>query len=407
MSKVLVMNKMYIKRDIYLDKVKPFIGKDIIKVLIGQRRVGKSYLLFQIMDEIRKQRPKADIIYINKELSEFDEIKNHQDLLAYIKKHKRAKGKTYVFMDEIQDIEQFEKALRSLKAQGRYDLYCTGSNANLLSGELATYLSGRYLEIKIFSLSYVEFLQFHALKEDQDSFLKYIKYGGLPYLKNLTLDDLVVYDYLRSIYNTILLKDVVARYNIRNISFLENLVTYLADNIGSLVSAKRISDFLKSQRVNISPNVVLDYLSFLVAACFVAKVPRLDIQGKKVFEVNDKYYFTDLGLRHAIVGYQQIDINKVLENLVFQHLQVQGFKVRVGCLGDREIDFVAEKQDSRLYVQVAYHITEANREREFGNLLSIKDNYPKLVVSADELIDKSEFKGIKQVHIRDFLSSQQ
>ena len=401
------MNKMYIKRDIYLDKVKPFIGKDIIKVLIGQRRVGKSYLFFQIMDEIRKQRPKADIIYINKELSEFDEIKNHQDLLVYIKKHKRAKGKTYVFMDEIQDIEQFEKALRSLKAQGRYDLYCTGSNANLLSGELATYLSGRYLEIKIFSLSYVEFLQFHALKEDQDSFLKYIKYGGLPYLKNLTLDDLVVYDYLRSIYNTILLKDVVARYNIRNISFLENLVTYLADNIGSLVSAKRISDFLKSQRVNISPNVVLDYLSFLVAACFVAKVPRLDIQGKKVFEVNDKYYFTDLGLRHAIVGYQQIDINKVLENLVFQHLQVQGFKVRVGCLGDREIDFVAEKQDSRLYVQVAYHITEANREREFGNLLSIKDNYPKLVVSADELIDKSEFKGIKQVHIRDFLSSQQ
>ena len=401
------MNKMYIKRDIYLDKVKPFIGKDIIKVLIGQRRVGKSYLFFQIMDEIRKQRPKADIIYINKELSEFDEIKNHQDLLVYIKKHKRAKGKTYVFMDEIQDIEQFEKALRSLKAQGRYDLYCTGSNANLLSGELATYLSGRYLEIKIFSLSYVEFLQFHALKEDQDSFLKYIKYGGLPYLKNLTLDDLVVYDYLRSIYNTILLKDVVARYNIRNISFLENLVTYLADNIGSLVSAKRISDFLKSQRVNISPNVVLDYLSFLVAACFVAKVPRLDIQGKKIFEVNDKYYFTDLGLRHAIVGYQQIDINKVLENLVFQHLQVQGFKVRVGCLGDREIDFVAEKQDSRLYVQVAYHITEANREREFGNLLSIKDNYPKLVVSADELIDKSEFKGIKQVHIRDFLSSQQ
>jgi len=397
------MIKKYIKRPIYINQIKPFIDKDIIKVIIGQRRVGKSYLLFQIMDEIKKKSKTANIIYINKELNEFDDIKNYQDLLNYIKKNTKNK-KNYIFIDEIQDIENFEKALRNLKAEEKYDIYCTGSNANLLSSEIATYLSGRYIEIKVYGLNYTEFLQFHKLEENTDSFLKFIKYGGLPYLINLELNDETVYHYLKSIYNTILLKDVVDRYNIRNVSFLENLVDYLADNTGSLVSAKKISDFLKSQKINISPNVVLDYLSFLTNAFFVFKVSRSEIQGKKIFEINDKYYFEDLGLRHSLIGYKQIDINKILENLVFLHLQILGYKITVGQLKDKEIDFVCEKNNKKVYVQVAYLINNKNKDREFGNLLQIKDNHPKIVVSSDEFIGNSEYKGIKHLNIRNFLS---
>jgi len=397
------MIKTYKKRKHYLEKIKPFIDKDIIKVIVGQRRVGKSYLLFQIMDAIKEKRKNANIIYINKELSKFEKIKNHKDLLEYIEKNSKPKGKNYVFIDEIQDIEKFEKALRSLNASGRYDIYCTGSNADLLSGELATYLSGRYIEINVFSLSYSEFLAFHKLKNSPESFLKYLKYGGLPYLIHLELNDEVVYDYLRNVYNTILFKDVVSRYKIRNIAFLEDLVWYLADNTGSLVSAKKISDFLKSQKINISPNIVLDYLSFLAQAFFIFKVPRSNIGGKKIFEINDKYYFEDLGLRHSIISYKQMDINKVLENLVFLHLKIAGYKITVGQLGKKEVDFVCEKKGERMYVQVAYLVTEENAEREFGNLLAIRDNYPKMVVSMDEVIGDSKYKGIKHLHIRDFL----
>ena len=397
------MIKTYKKRKYYLEKIKPFIDKDIIKVIVGQRRVGKSYLLFQIMDAIKKKHKNANIIYINKELGKFEKIKNHKDLLEHIEKNSKPKRKSYVFIDEIQDIEKFEKALRSLNASGRYDIYCTGSNANLLSGELATYLSGRYIEINVFSLSYSEFLSFHKLKDSMESFLKYLKYGGLPYLIHLELNDEVVYDYLRNVYNTILFKDVVSRCKIRNVAFLEGLVWYLADNTGSLVSAKKISDFLKSQKINISPNIVLDYLSFLAQAFFIFKVPRSNIGGKKIFEINDKYYFEDLGLRHSIISYKQMDINKILENLVFLHLKIAGYKITVGQLGKKEVDFVCEKKGEKMYVQVAYLITEENAEREFGNLLAIRDNYPKIVVSMDEIISGSKYEGIKHLHVRDFL----
>ena len=399
------MIKKYIKRKRYIDKIKPFIGKEIIKVIVGQRRVGKSYLLFQIIDVIRKKNKASNIIYINKELNEFDDIKNYQDLLDYIKEKSKKSKKVYIFIDEIQDIENFEKALRSLNADGKYDIYCTGSNSNLLSGELATYLSGRYIEIQVFGLSYREFLIFHKLENNQKTLLKYIKYGGLPYLMHLELEDAIVYDYLKNVYNTILYKDIVSRHKIRNPAFLENLVEYLAENTGSIVSAKKISDFLKSQKISISPNIILDYLSFLANAFFVFKTDRSEIQGKKIFEINSKYYFEDIGLRHSIIGYKQPDINKVLENLVFLHLRVLGYNVFVGKLGNKEIDFVCEKQGKKIYVQVAYHITEQNREREFGNLLEIKDNHPKFVVSMDELIGSSDYEGIEHIHIRDFLSS--
>lgn len=400
------MKRRYITRQYYLDRIRPFMGKDIIKVITGQRRVGKSYLLFQIMDSVLASDPEAQIIYINKELYAFDFIDNYKALLEYV--HSRVKNdKTpYVFVDEIQDIDQFEKALRSLLAEGGYDLYCTGSNAGLLSGELATYLSGRSVEIKVFCLSYREFLDFHKLDDSSKAFLKYVRFGGLPYLINLRLEDDVVYDYLRNIYNTILFKDVVKRHGIRNIDFLERLATYLADNTGSLVSAKKISDFLKSQKTNISPNVVLNYLSHLESAFFVMKARRSEIGGKKIFEIGEKYYFEDLGLRHTIVGYRQSDIGRVLENLVFIHLKRSGYEVFVGRIGKKEIDFTCEKAGERIHIQVAYMLTDQKtHDREFGNLLAIKDNFTKIVVSMDEMTGAT-YKGIKHMNIRDFLLSE-
>jgi hypothetical protein len=359
------------------------------------------------MDLIAERHKGAPIVYVNKELYEFDDIRNYQDLLKYIEeKVDKRHPKNYVFIDEIQEITDFEKGLRSLKASEKYDIYCTGSNSKLLSGELSTYLSGRCIEIKIHGLSYPEFLTFHKLKESQESFLKYIKYGGLPYLIHLELDDLVVYDYLRNVYNTILFKDIIKRCQIRNVAFLERLVEYLADNIGSIVSAKKISDFLKSQKINISPNMVLDYLSYLEEAFLIYQVPRSDVKGKKIFEINDKYYFEDLGLRHSIITYKQVDVNKVLENMVYLHLVASGYDVTVGQLGDKEIDFVCERQGEKIYVQVAYMINDGNKAREFGNLLAIPDNYIKIVASMDELVGTSSYKGVKHINIRKLLTSQ-
>ncbi|MBU4485212.1 ATP-binding protein [bacterium] len=398
------MIKTCIRRPKYLEKIRPYINKDIIKVIVGQRRVGKSYMFFQVMDMIRDGNKSANIIYIDKEQHEFEKITDHKTLLKYVDENtKKSGGKNYLFIDEIQDIENFEKALRSLNSSELYDIYCTGSNANLLSGELSTYLSGRYIEIKINSLTYSEFLIFHSLKDDDDALLKYIKYGGLPYLIHLDLDDTIVYDYLKNVNNTILFKDIIARFNVRNIAFLERLVEYIADNVGSLVSAKKISDFLKSQKINISPNIVLDYLSYLCSAFFIYKVQRQDIRGKKIFEINDKFYFEDLGLRHSIIRYNQFNINKIVENLVFNHLIADGFEVKIGQLDKKEIDFVCEKAGEKIYIQVAYLITEENREREFGNLLEIPDNYPKTVISMDTLVDTGSYKGIKHVNLRRFL----
>ncbi len=398
------MIKTYIPRDAYWQKIAPFVGKDIIKVIVGQRRVGKSYFLFQIMDEIKKANKSANLIYINKESEEFSAIKTGKDLLAFIVKNTARRHKNSIFIDEIQEIEGFEKALRHLSAQGGYDIYCTGSNAQMLSSEIATGLSGRYVEITMHSLSFSEFLIFHRLEKNEDVLFKYIRYGGLPYLINLELKDEVVYDYLKNIYNTILLKDVVSRFGVRNINFLERLVIYLADNVGSLLSAKKISDFLKSQNIRISPNIVLNYLSHLSAAYFVSPVKRSDLSGKKIFEINEKYYFADLGLRHALIGYRQVDISKILENLVYNHLQFLGYKITIGKSGEKEIDFIGEKAGEKIYIQVSYLIPDEKvRIREFGNLLEVKNNYPKFVVSLDKMAG-GNYQGIKHLHLLDFLT---
>jgi len=397
------MSKAYQKRPYYLDKITPFIGTDLIKVLVGQRRVGKSYILLQLMDAIKAKDRKANIVYINKEENEYDAIANHRDLIAYAEKHVVAKANNYLFVDEIQDIENFEKALRHLFAKKTFDLYCTGSNARLLSSEIATGLSGRYIEIPVHALSYREFLQFQKLPSGEKSLMKYIRYGGLPFLTNLELTDEIAYGYLKSVYNTIILNDVVARFKIRNINFLNRLLEYLADNIGSLVSANRISEFLKSQKIKTTPNIVLDYLSFLTSSFIVREVNRANIKGKKIFEINEKYYWEDLGLRNALVGYKATEIGQILENLVFSHLSRLGFTIHVGQMGSKEIDFVAEKEGKKIYIQVAYSIGDnATRDREFGNLLAISDNYQKIVVSMDRMAG-GDYQGIKHWQIVDFL----
>lgn len=394
----------FYKRELYLDRIKPFVNTQMIKVLTGQRRVGKSFLIFQLMDYIRLSYPSSDFIYINKELFEFDGLKDYSDLVNYVtQKRNNLNDKCFLFIDEVQDITNFEKALRHFFAEGGYDIYCTGSNANMLSGELATYLSGRYIEFKVYSLTYNEFLQFHKLEDSSDSFTKFYKFGGLPYLINLPFNELLVSDYLRSIYDTIILKDVVNRYNIRNVRQLQDLTIYLADTIGNLFSANKISEYLKSQRVDLPPKTILEYLTYLNNAYFVKKLRPADIQGKRQFQIGEKYYFEDLGIRHAIRPFRPNDIGQVLENIVCHHLLVNGYNLSVGRDGDREIDFVGEKDGEKIYVQVAYSVMDPKtHEREFGNLLAIKDNYPKMVITMDEL-EGSSYEGIKQIPIRKFL----
>ena len=395
----------YIIRPTYLDRIMPYIQKDIIKIIVGQRRVGKSYLLFQLMDKISELDPDGQQIYINKELHEFADVRNSEDLLGYIKIHRHAGRYLYLFIDELQDIDGFETALRSLQAEGDVDIYGTGSNAKLLSGELATYLSGRYIEIKVYGLNYNEFLTFHGLEKGNESLQKYLKFGGLPYLRHLTLNDTIIFDYLRNVTDAILLKDIVSRYDIRNVSFLQRLARSLADNVGNLVTARKISDYLKAQKVKISHNLVIDYLTYLSNALLVLPARRFDIIGKKIFEIGEKYYFEDLGIRHALVGFRSSDINRILENVIFTHLKTAGLDVTVGQIGKLEVDFICEKGNERFYVQAAYMITDEKvREREFGNLLAIPDNFPKKVVSMDAITGGS-YKGIEHGSIEDFLLS--
>lgn len=396
--------KDYIKRDGYLEIIRPFIGKDLIKVLTGQRRVGKSYLLFQVMDEIRTIDDSSNIVYINMELFDFEHIKNHEDLVKYVNSNIKKEKNNYVFIDEIQDISDFEKALRHFQASNSAEVFCTGSNASLLSGELATLLSGRYIEFHVSGLSYSEYLRFQNFEDNNESLTQYIRNGSLPYLKNLPSVESVIYEYIKSVYNTILYRDIVSRFRIRNTALLENLLRFLMDNVGNIFSAKKISDYLKSQKINLSPKVIIQYIKHFEDAFLLYSVKRMGIERKKIFEIGEKYYFEDLGIRHAIGGYRADDLGKILENLVFKHLQRNNYDIFIGTIGDAEIDFVGRKGTDMLYIQVTYRIeSPKTHEREFGNLLKIKDNYRKMVVSMDDYIE-GPFQGIEHLHIREFLS---
>jgi len=400
-------NKEIIPRKNYVERIKPFINKQLIKVLTGQRRVGKSYILLQLIDEIKKEQPNANIIFIDKELDEFADIQNNTDLYQYVNS-KLKDAENYLFIDEIQEIYSFEHCLRSLLNEKKCDIFCTGSNANLLSGELATHLAGRYISFEIHSLSYLEFLEFNNLGNNNQSLNQYLTIGGMPFLSNFETDKNLSFEYLKNVYSSILLKDVVARKNIRNVAFLENLVAYLVDNVGNLLSAHNISKYLKSQQINMMPQTIINYLYALCNAFFIYRVPRAEINGLKIFESGEKYYFEDIGIRNAIrtLNFAK-DINKLMENAVFMHLMQNNYKVFVGKNGEKEVDFVAEKNGKKIYIQVAYMLyNEETIKREFGNLMEISDNFTKMVVTLDE-ISVGNYKGIKQVHLRDFLTNTQ
>lgn len=393
-----------IKREHYLNKIRPFVNKQLIKVLTGQRRVGKSFLMQQICNEIKEQNPDANIIYINLEKMEFSHIQDYKQLSNYIYS-KANKDFNYLFIDEIQDIKDFEKVLRSLIAEDNFDIYCTGSNANILSGELATYLSGRQIEIRVHPLSYPEFLEFYEKSAGNISLNEYLKFGGMPYMLNFMDDEDIKNEYLQNIFNTILFRDVVSRYDIRDITFLQNLITYIADNIGSLLSANNINKYLKSQNISKTTQSVINYLQYIENSFTINKIRRVNLHGKKIFESGEKFYFEDLGIRNSIVGFRPSEINKILENSVYNHLVFRGYKVFIGQLRDLEIDFVAEKSGETLYVQVAYLLhDQATIKREFGNLLKINDNFPKYVVSYDDFNTPNTYEGIKHLPVYKFLS---
>lgn len=394
-------------RDSYINRIKPFMRTNAIKVMVGHRRVGKSYILYQLINLIQSEEQNANIIYINKEDLDFDAIRNYQDLYSYIKERLSDERRNYIFIDEIQEIEDFHLAIRSLALNENNDIYITGSNSQMLSSDLANELGGRYVEFKIYSLSYLEFLQFHKIPNDDESLEKYIHFGGLPYLINLPMEEAIVMEYIRSVYSTIVLRDVVQRKNIRNTIFLEQLIRFLADNVGSLFSSKSISDFLKSQNVKLASNQVSEYANYLTEAFVVHRIGRYDVVGKKLFERGEKYFFENMGIRNAVSGYKIQDRAKRIENIVCNHLIYCGYDVKVGSMLSEEIDFVCTRNGETLYVQVSAELSRQETiEREFGNLLKIKDNYPKVVVSGERLFENS-YQGIKHIYIRDFLSNQQ
>jgi predicted AAA+ superfamily ATPase len=392
-----------LKRESYLKKIRPYYGQQLIKVITGQRRVGKSYFLRQVKDELHKKYPGANIIYIDLEKFEFDTIRTYSDLHRYVKTKSR-KGLNILMIDEIQEVTEFERVLKSLLSDGNFDIYVTGSNSMVFSGEIATYLSGRQVEIRVHSLSFPEFLIFNNLKADDKSLARYIKHGGLPYLHNLPDEDEVVYDYLRNIYATILYRDVISRYEIRAITFLENLIRFLADNIGNITSANNIADHMKAHKQLKSVSVIISYLKYLEQSYFINKVRRQDVAGKRILSSGEKIYFQDTGLRNILTGYKPANIAKIIENVVYNHLVSGDFSVYTGKTEDREIDFIAERDNETSYYQVTYQLADKKViDREFGNLLQIKDNYPKYVISMDTFPITASMKGVKHIRLIDFL----
>lgn len=397
-----------IERSKYQQQINHWLDKGLIIVLTGQRRVGKSICL-QSLSQTILQDPSNNLIYIDKENYQFASIIDADTLNAYIAKHFIVDKHNYILIDEVQEIVEFEQTLRSWIKQPSTNIVITGSNAKMLSSDLSTKLAARYVEIPIHSLSYLEFLQFHELSDNDDSLTLYLTYGGLPYLNVLGLQNThSVQEYLSNVYNTIVLKDVIQREAIRNVPFLLNLAKFISDNIGKLFSPNSIMKYMRSQGEKLSAQMILNYLSFFCSAYIMYRVYRYDIHGKSLLESNEKYYFEDLGIRNALVHSTDTnDIEKRIENVVFLHLLRCGYTVYVGQLRSAEIDFVAKKDNQTLYVQVAYLIgSKETEKREFGNLQAIPDNHPKLVVSLNPMNIDSNNDGIRHLHLREFLKKE-
>ena len=400
-----------IKRNLYLEEIKKCMNKPLIKVITGMRRSGKSMILKLIQEELKNDGiDEKNIIYINFESLVFMDIKNFETLYKYIiEKTDNISGKIYILLDEIQEVKGWEKAINSFLVDLDVDIYITGSNANLLSSELATYIAGRYVEIKIYPLSFQEYIDFVSENNKENPlsldeyFTQYLNFGGLPGIHIFNYNKEEIYQYLVDVYNSILLRDVIARNNIRDIELLERVVLYIMDNIGNIFSAKSISDFLKNQGRKLSVETIYNYLKALENAFIISKVQRYDIKGKNILETQEKYYLSDLGFRHTKLGYQSNDISGYLENIVFLELLRRKYKVNIGKQDNKEIDFVANLRDENLYLQISYLLASPETiEREFSPLKSIKDNYPKMVLSMDNL-PESNIEGIKRKRIIDFL----
>ena len=397
-----------IKREIYMQRIRPFINTDLIKVFTGIRRAGKSVMLELVKNELKESGiGEENFLCIN-----FEQFSNSQflDVESLYKKitdyQKNTKGKIYLFFDEIQEVDGWEKCINSCRIDFDCDIYITGSNAKLLSGELATYLAGRYVEFVIYPFSFAEFFEMNLIKnpnaDKATCFMQFLKTGGMPFLSNFSGDDSAKNQYLMDIYNSVVLKDVVKRNNIRDVDTLERIVAYAFSNIGHIFSATSLSKYFKSENRKISHDTILNYLKFCADAFLIYKINRYDLEGKKIVSVNEKYYCADHGLREAVFGKNIQNIDQVLENIVCLELLRRNFKVFVGKKGDTEIDFIAEKQGKKIYVQVAYLLaSEETVKREFSVFNSVKDSFPKYVVSMDDF-DFSQ-DGIIHKNIKDFL----
>ena len=399
-----------IKRETYMKRIRPFIGKELVKVMTGIRRAGKSVMLELIQDELRSTGVSSEnFISINFEDLRYAHLLSamalHEEIL---KRAEHIEGKVYLFFDEIQEVADWEKCINSFRVSLDCDIYITGSNAKLLSGELATYLGGRYVEFVIYPFSFTEFLElYHTIEPDasmQQCFQKYLLAGGMPYLANIRYEEEPAKQYLTDLFNSVQLKDIVKRNKVRDVDLLERIIAYVIANIGTSFSAASLVKFLKNERRSTSTDTVLNYIKYCCDSYLFYQVKREDLQGKQILSTNEKYYLADHGIREAVFGGNMRDINLILENIVYMELLRRGYKVTVGKIGDKEIDFVCDQRGEKLYVQVAYLLAdESTVQREFGVYDSIRDNFPKYVVTMDEL-DMSR-NGIRHRSIRDFLTA--
>lgn len=397
-----------IKREMYMSRIRPFINTDLVKVMTGIRRCGKSVMLELIKEELLQSGVnKSQFISINFEDMSYAHLQTAKALNDdIIERANKIEGKVYLFFDEIQEVKDWEKCINSLRVSLDCDIYITGSNAKLLSGELATYLGGRYVEFVIYPFSFAEFVElYREIYPDEPInmiFQKYVVFGGMPYLSNIRFEETASIQYLRDLFNSVQLKDIVKRNNIRDVDLLERISAYVMANVGNTFSATSISKFFKSEKRNVAPDTILNYIKYCCDAYLFYQVKREDLQGKQILASNEKYYIADYGIRESVFGGNMKDINLTLENIVYMELLRRGYEVRVGRNGNKEIDFVCHKRNEKIYIQVTYLLaSEETIQREFGVYDDIQDNFPKYVVSLDEF-DMSR-NGIKHRNIREFL----